>query len=95
MGMIGSSTNPRFELYSQFLDPFGPIKYDEMALSRVIAVLPELAGRLEAIETHLASDNKQPFVRAADRVGTEGIARSLEAVTKRLDSIEQRLSQKG
>lgn len=90
---MGMTTNPIFEVYTPVFDRFGPYKYDALEWSRFISVLPELATRIDAIETHLASGGKQPFVRGADRLGVEGIARTLELVTKRLDAIEQRLGQ--
>jgi hypothetical protein len=71
--LMGFSSNWRFEVYTP-VDPFGPIKYEPPELPRIIAVLPELASRLEAVEAYLASGSKQPFIRAADRLGGEAIA---------------------
>jgi hypothetical protein len=84
MGM-NPTADWRFEVYTPVRDPFGPIKYDAHDWSRLAAVLPEFFDRLVAIETHLASGSKQPFVRAVDR---------LEVMTKRLDALEQQLGQK-
>jgi hypothetical protein len=94
---MGLTRDPLFELYTPILNWRDWPKFEPVELTRVIAVLPELAVRLEAIETHLASGGKQPFVRAADRLGGEGIAqmqRALETMTKRLDTVEEQLAQK-
>lgn len=89
---MGMTRDWRFEMYTQIIDPLGPIKYEPPELVRFIAVLPEIANRLEAVETYLTSGAKQPFVRAADRLGSEGVEQMLQAMTKRLESIEQRLT---
>ena len=95
---MGLTRDPLFEVYTQTLnwkDIIGPIKYEPPELIRFISVIPEIAARIEGIETYLASGAKQPFVRASERLGAEGMAqmqRSVETMTKRLDSIEQQLS---
>lgn len=82
---MGMTPDWRYEVYTPIRDVIGPPKYEPPELTRLIAVLPELFERLGAIETHLASGGKQPFVRAADR---------LEIAMKRLEALEQQLAQK-
>jgi hypothetical protein len=94
---MGMRPDFRYEYYQPVYDPYGPIKYDHPDWTRLIAVLPELILRIDTIETHLASGSKQPFIRAADRPGSEGVAqmqRALETVTKRLEAIEQQVGQR-
>ncbi|MFO1499300.1 MAG: hypothetical protein U1G07_13040 [Verrucomicrobiota bacterium] len=93
---MGLTRDPLFEVYTPIFNWRDWVKYEPPELTRLVSVLPEIASRLEAVETHLASGGKQPFVRGADRIGGDGVAqlqRSLEAVANRLDKVEQRLVQ--
>ena len=88
----------QYEVYSPiFQDPRGPIKFEPSDFGRLVAELPELGFRLEAIEAHLAAGGKQPFIRNSDRVqaGDLGqVQRTLETLTNRLNGIEQQLKSK-
>jgi hypothetical protein len=88
-----ASFDPKVEYYTAPLRNWWDWpKLEPDPFSRFLTVLPEIAARLEAVETHLASGGKQPFVRAADRFGGEQLQQTLETISKRLERVEQQLT---
>jgi hypothetical protein len=65
-------------------------------LSRLVNVLPELVKRVEALETHLASGAKTPFVQPSNRFSTDVQEHSevLNSLHTRLEALEKTLGAK-
>lgn len=81
------------------LDPLGPVKYDayEGILRSYLEALPQVAQRIDAIETHLESAEGKPFIRPAQRpeVGAGvvgGLAETVRLLDQRLAKLESKLS---
>jgi hypothetical protein len=72
---------------------------DELIRGYLETILPEMARRIEQVETFLerGMPTGQAFVRASERpsVGSEALSQAIEPLLLRLDRIEQKLGERG